>query len=115
MSDQVLQIRVEQRVAVLTLNRPEARNALDDALVERLGSSIEQLGADRSVGCLVLTGAGGAFCSGADLKARLADPNIMNRLDELLDSFHRIIRAVVAAPQPVIAAVDGPPWASAAI
>ncbi len=56
------------RVAVLTMNRPEALNALNDALLRALTDQILALSADESVGCLVLTGSEKAFAAGADLK-----------------------------------------------
>lgn len=63
--------------AVLTLNRPEARNAISDAMREELCDTLEQLNADNQVRIVVLTGAGSAFCSGGDIRAmreRLAAP-----------------------------------------
>lgn len=55
-------------VAVLTFNRPERRNALSAAMIDGLLSALHRLSADKSVGCIVLTGAGGAFCAGGDVK-----------------------------------------------
>ena len=59
---------VEDGVATLTLNRPENLNALSDEIREGLLESIYRLGADDSVGCIVLTGAGRGFCAGGDVK-----------------------------------------------
>jgi 2-(1,2-epoxy-1,2-dihydrophenyl)acetyl-CoA isomerase len=59
---------VEDGVATLTLNRPENLNALSDEIRRGLLESIERLGADPSVGCIVLTGAGRGFCAGGDVK-----------------------------------------------
>jgi 2-(1,2-epoxy-1,2-dihydrophenyl)acetyl-CoA isomerase len=96
-------------VARLTLNRPRSRNALSLALVDELAAAFESLGADGSVRAIVVTGAGGAFCSGADLKTVLAEgPDLQANPEAYVDRFHRVIRAVDRAPQPVIAAVDGP-------
>jgi 2-(1,2-epoxy-1,2-dihydrophenyl)acetyl-CoA isomerase len=60
--------RVEDGVAVLTLNRPERRNALSRALLEALAATLGAVEVDDEVGCVLLTGAGGAFCAGGDVK-----------------------------------------------
>jgi enoyl-CoA hydratase/carnithine racemase len=55
-----------------------------------------------------LTGAGGHFCAGADLRRTFAeDPTMMDRLDEYMDAFHELIRAIVRCPKPTIAQMDG--------
>lgn len=108
MSD-ILVIDRDGPVAVVTLNRPQSKNALNPALVDELGAALEAVGADEAVRAVVLTGAGGAFCSGADLKAGIMeDPDLMNHLEERMEAFHRMIRAILRAPKPFVAAVDGP-------
>ena len=59
---------VDEGVAVLTMNRPDRRNALSQPMLSALGAVLAQLESDESVGCVVLTGAGGAFCAGGDVK-----------------------------------------------
>ncbi|MFS8071735.1 MAG: enoyl-CoA hydratase-related protein, partial [Byssovorax sp.] len=61
MSDDVLLLERDGKVAVLTLNRPRAKNALDRALLEALGAQLAALAEDASVRAIVITGAGGAF------------------------------------------------------
>ena len=64
-------------IAVLTLNRPQARNALDDTLRETLRAELEALAAEPEVRVIVLTGSGSAFCAGGDIKGmqqRLGQP-----------------------------------------
>lgn len=108
MSDDVLLIERDGPVAVLTLNRPRARNALDPALVEALGVGLEAAAEDASVRAVVLTGSGGSFCAGADLKAAMSSGmGAFERLDTAIDGYHRMIRAIVGAPKPFLAAVDG--------
>src|ERR687889_106976 len=60
--------RVEDGVAVLTMNRPARRNALSAAMLEALARTLAAVEVDDEVGCVVLTGAGGAFCAGGDVK-----------------------------------------------
>ncbi len=109
MSDDVLLIDRDGPVTVLTLNRPRARNALDRALLLALSEGIQAAAADPGARAVVLTGAGGAFCAGADLKAAMAggDGNPFEQLDATLDAYHGVIRGIVSAPKPVVAAVDG--------
>jgi enoyl-CoA hydratase/carnithine racemase len=92
-------------VAVLTLNRPEKRNALSIELRYELARVLGELAADSAVGALVVTGAGSAFCSGMDVTQFGGD--IANR--------RRIVDSSIAAfgtygrfPKPVVAAVNGP-------
>jgi 2-(1,2-epoxy-1,2-dihydrophenyl)acetyl-CoA isomerase len=65
-----LLVRREDGVLVLAFNRPEARNALTPAMIDRLGEEIAAAELDHDVGCIVLTGAGDAFCAGGDVKAQ---------------------------------------------
>jgi len=62
--------RIDQGVAVITLNRPERRNALSPAMLDALAGVLRQVELDRAVGCVVLTGAGGAFCAGGEVMTR---------------------------------------------
>ena len=66
-TDQLL-CHVEDGVGVVTLNRPEARNALSDVLTPALRAVLPELAVRRDVGCILLTGAGQAFCAGGDVK-----------------------------------------------
>jgi methylglutaconyl-CoA hydratase len=98
-------------VARMTLNRPERRNALDGALVGALLARIEAIENDPEVRVLVLTGAGGAFCSGADIdwmRARLADTPEANRVHAgmLADLMHRLN----GLSRPTIACIAGPAY-----
>jgi enoyl-CoA hydratase len=69
-------VTVSGRIAVMTLNRPDVRNALDGAVVSALGAAVLDLERDERVGAVVLTGAGTAFCAGFDLR------NLANRPGE---------------------------------
>ncbi|MFO0983185.1 MAG: enoyl-CoA hydratase-related protein [Planctomycetota bacterium] len=95
--------------AIVTLNRPDRRNALSPALVADLDQAVRELAADATVRTIILTGAGAAFSAGADLatlQAIAARSYQENRADSgrLAELFDRIQRS----PKPVIAAVNGP-------
>jgi enoyl-CoA hydratase len=76
MSDEVLLER-RGRTLVITLNRPEARNAINSAVSHALAAAVDELDADPDLSLAVLTGAGGNFCAGMDLKAFLAGENVI--------------------------------------
>jgi len=105
--ESVLLVEREGPVATLTMNRPATRNALDPELLVALGSALREVSADPSVRAVVLTGAGDAFCSGADLKGALGDLDTGADLGPRITQFHELIRAIVDAPQPFIAAISG--------
>lgn len=91
----------------LTLNRPEAMNALTDDLVAALAEQALKADLDPSVGVVALKGAGGHFCSGLDLK--LALPPTLTEAQALatLDRFQNVIRAIVRANKPFVACMQG--------
>jgi 2-(1,2-epoxy-1,2-dihydrophenyl)acetyl-CoA isomerase len=89
-------------VATITLNRPDVLNAVDDAMGRALIGALRRAAGEREAGCVVLTGAGRAFCAGQDLRETQSELGgaIRNR-------YNPIVRAIRACPQPVIAAVNG--------
>lgn len=95
-------------VRVLRLNDPDRRNAISPALRDELCAAVDTVAADPDVRALVVTGAGSAFCAGADLDATFGDPGLpvhvlRDRLRATYDSFLRVARL----PIPTIAAVHG--------
>lgn len=91
---------------LMTLNRPEAANALSIKMLEQLRDAVAACKFDRSVRCIVVTGAGEkAFCAGADLKERAGMD--MNQVRRTVSLIRESINDVEALPQPVIAAVNG--------
>ncbi len=104
-----LRCRVEERVATVTLDRPESRNALSVELKEALHRTFDALEVDEGVGCVLLTGAGKAFCSGGDTKvmASAGRPPSMADRQRLLRWEHRLPAKIRAMPQPVVAALPG--------
>lgn len=107
MSDDVTSARDGQTVLV-TINRPEARNSLTKSVIAKLAKSIDDASADADVRCVVLSGAGGHFCAGADLKKTLMeDPDLLDNLPAYMDAFHDVIRAIVRCEKPTVAMLDG--------
>lgn len=92
---------------VLTLHRPEVRNALDLATLRRLACTLENLANDREVRTVVLTGAGGVFASGGDL-AELRDRTSEADAAELSELGYQVTTAVERLPVPVVAVLTGP-------
>ena len=92
-------------VAVVTLRRPEKRNALSIELREELAETFARLSEDDAVGCVVLTGAGSAFCSGMDVDQFGGDR--ANR-ERLVATSTLAFQAVGDCRRPVVAAVNGP-------
>ncbi|KAA2238175.1 enoyl-CoA hydratase [Salinarimonas soli] len=98
-------------VATLTLNRPGARNALSEALLDALGTELDRIAADGTVRAVVLSAAGPVFSAGHDLKemtARRADEDRGRAyFAEVLSRCSGVMQRIVGLPQPVVAAVEG--------
>src|SRR6478672_9083054 len=106
----VIQIERVGATAVLTMNRPEARNALDLSMREAFGAAIAEVRDDPAVRAVVLTGAGGHFCAGGDVKAIAGGGQGGRDIYEGRERIRRIHRwfdELVDLEKPVIAAVDG--------
>ena len=100
-----LELDRRDQVAVVTLSRPEKRNALSIELRTELAEAFAALSADDDVGCIVLTGAGSAFCSGMDTSEFGGDRAHRERL---VETSTVAFQAVGDCPRPVVAAVNGP-------
>ncbi|MBV6288039.1 enoyl-CoA hydratase [Pseudomonas aegrilactucae] len=103
MSFETILLDIRDKVGLITLNRPQALNALNAQIVRELNQALDQLEADPSIGCIVLTGSEKAFAAGADIKemAELTYPQIY--LDDLFSDSDRIANR----RKPIIAAVSG--------
>ena len=103
---------IRDRVAILTLNRPEARNALSDHLTPALRRMINHFGDDAGIGAILITGAGTAFCAGGDVKAMgqstKAEMTFEQRVDDLRVKQRTLTGALVAVRKPTVAAIPGP-------
>ena len=101
--------RQEGRVAVVTFNRPEARNALSSEMYEGFQNILPAIAADPGIGCMLLTGEGGAFCAGGDTKS-MAQGDAIPRLDDRVRRVHReheFPAAIHEMSVPVLAALPG--------
>jgi enoyl-CoA hydratase len=103
---EVLRVERSEGIATLTLSRPEARNALNRALRDAIREAFAALERDASVGAVILTGAGAAFCAGLDLK-ELSQPGADRGSDRPRESAHDIVQAIEGFDRPVIGAVNG--------
>jgi enoyl-CoA hydratase/carnithine racemase len=107
-----IELRTEGGVAILALNRPEVRNAVDDAMRAELVEALEQVARDSAVKALVLTGNGKAFCAGGDIRAmqqRMQAPAsqvAFNGWSRQQRTHHALV-ALHTLPKPTIAAVNG--------
>jgi 2-(1,2-epoxy-1,2-dihydrophenyl)acetyl-CoA isomerase len=111
-----LRAEIDDRVAVITMNRPDRRNAFSPDMVSALAAVLAQVETDDAVGCVVLTGAGGAFSAGGDVK-RMADAPASREstgwsLDAAIHRQRLSQRATSgrlwSMPKPTIAAIAGP-------
>jgi 2-(1,2-epoxy-1,2-dihydrophenyl)acetyl-CoA isomerase len=103
---------VDEGVAVLTMNRPERRNALSLPMLDGLARTLAAVEVDDEVGCVVLTGAGGGFCAGGDVRAMSEGEGSELPFDVKVHRQRLSQRATSGAiwsmPKPVIAMVPGP-------
>ena len=107
MSEPVLPVEVTDGVARVTLNRPEVRNALNEALLRELEASLRRLEDDPAARTIVLRGAGDrAFCAGADLK-QVADRGTTLQARESFSGLARVLELMARMRTPVIAQVHG--------
>jgi enoyl-CoA hydratase/carnithine racemase len=104
---------IRDRVAVITLNRPEVRNALSDNLTPALRSMVKTCGENSDVGALLITGAGTAFCAGGDVKGMGAHRDKKNmsydeKVADLQERQRLLTGALASVRKPTIAALPGP-------
>jgi enoyl-CoA hydratase/carnithine racemase len=110
-TDQLL-CQIRDRVALITLNRPQARNAMSDQLTPALRRMIRERADDERVGALLITGAGSAFCAGGDVKgmganSSKASMSAEERTSDLIERQRLLTGVLVAVRKPTIAALPG--------
>ncbi|MEM5493211.1 enoyl-CoA hydratase [Hoeflea sp. AS16] len=103
MALKTLKTETRGRVAIITLNRPDALNALNSELLGELRETLAQYGADEKIGAIVLTGSEKAFAAGADIKEMQSKDYISAYMEDFFEGWS----AVSATRKPVIAAVSG--------
>jgi 2-(1,2-epoxy-1,2-dihydrophenyl)acetyl-CoA isomerase len=109
-TDELL-LDVSDGVATLTMNRPERRNALTPTMLDALGETLARVEASTTVHCVVITGAGGAFCAGGDVKAMAegsgADVSFDARVHQQRLNQRAVSGRLYEMPKPTIAAIPG--------
>ena len=108
---ETLRVDREDHLTWLTLNRPDALNALDPVMVRELRQLLWDLPEDHQTRVLVMRGAGRAFCAGLDLKAHASSPSVGGGVPAGLRAqrtISELVQLMRRAPQPIIAAVHGP-------
>jgi len=103
-SDSILLTEVKDGVATITLNRPQARNALSTELMSAVEAALEQVGGDPAAKVVVLAANGPAFCAGHDLKQMRALEG-REQVAAVFSQCSRMMKAIVRLPKPVIAKV----------
>ena len=102
----LLQEKDSRGVVTLKLNRPQAFNALSEALLGALQTALDQVAADDTARAVVIAGAGKAFCAGHDLKEMRAEPSLAY-YERLFAQCGRMMMTIQKLPMPVIARVHG--------
>jgi enoyl-CoA hydratase len=105
MSYETITLNVADRIATITVNRPDKLNALNNRVIAELGEMIDSLRADRDVGGIILTGAGRAFVAGADISE--LEEVAGDSAEALAKRGQSVFRRFETSPKPTIAAVNG--------
>jgi len=103
--------QINEATALVTMSRPERLNAINLDLISDLVQTLDELADSRQVRVIVLTGANGAFCSGADLKQQVSKPAERSQVGWVYDMQLELVKLMLRIyeqPQPIIAAIDGP-------
>ena len=105
MSHETITLNVADRIATITVNRPDKLNALNNRVIAELGEMIDSLRADRDVGGIILTGAGRAFVAGADISE--LEQVAGDSAEALAKRGQSVFRRFETSPKPTVAAVNG--------
>ena len=111
MSDDTVLCETDGAVAIVTLNRPHALNAVTMPMEERLGDVLRRADEDDSIRCIVVTGAGRGFCAGDDIKVQWSDELMAEALERLASprgGLTPMVEVLLSSSTPSVAAVNGP-------
>ena len=100
-----IKYEVKDKIAILSFNRPEKRNAFNHQMIEDLEVATQRIRQDESIRCLILTGLGLGFCAGADLSEN--DSGWIDTEEALIKGYLPSLRNIIEMPKPVISAVNG--------
>lgn len=107
MSENTVHVDRESAVGTITLNRPEYNNSMDAATAERLREAAINLVSDEDVRCIVLTGSGATFSTGADLSVLEGDASDESTLRTIATRLHEFVSQLARAPKPVVCGING--------
>jgi enoyl-CoA hydratase/carnithine racemase len=105
--EQEVLFSVENKLATITLNRPKRRNAMNTEVIIGLNDAFDRAGADPAVSAIVLTGAGGTFCAGADLGGTVGSEQSFLDTHENRRSFAELLIRMNRCKKPILAAIEG--------
>src|SRR5512139_2676714 len=108
MTEPQMLYRIEGNIAILTINRPEAKNAFSPEMLSLWRQFIEEAKVDQNVRVMIVTGKGDTFCSGGDIR-EMAEGRLRSwdMKKYLWEGFHRIILALEDLDKPILAAING--------
>lgn len=104
---ETVKYHVADQVATITISRPQTRNAIDLNVHRELYEAFRMAKEDSSVRCIVLTGEGTAFSSGADLKSVNVEDGTLHYGEYLKNTYNRLLRLMVSINKPIVAAING--------
>jgi enoyl-CoA hydratase/carnithine racemase len=99
---------IQNHVQIITLNRPEKKNAFDSQMIDEWVAALEDAEKNDDVHVIVVTGSGNAFCAGGDVGGMKQDQKPLDNKNKLWKNIHRIPLALKKIDKPVIAAINGP-------
>ncbi len=104
-----IDFKIDQGLAILTLNRPEKLNSFNTEMFADIRSAFKQIRANSRVRCLLITGAGRGFCAGQDLGDRAVSPSgkAPNLSHSVENNYNPLVRAIAGLEMPVVCAVNG--------
>lgn len=106
--EQTILTSIQNHVQIITLNRPDKKNAFDGQMIEEWVAALEDAEKNDDVHVIVVTGSGNAFCAGGDVGGMKQDQKPLDNKNKLWKNIHRIPLALKKIDKPVIAAINGP-------